>query len=88
MLIAQKERPHMANTNILIPGNGRLITVTITETGTTITLGGEARVFTQFNAGSETVSNAGGESADLEHDEAVVLLAKLVTYAPDAIVMA
>lgn len=78
----------MANTNILIPGNGRLITVTISETETTITLGGDARLFTQFNAGSETVSNADGESANLEHDEAVVLLAKLVTYAPDAIALA
>ena len=78
----------MANTNILIPGNGRLITVTITETGTTITLGGDARVFTQFNAGSETVSNADGESVALEHTEAQALFDKMKIYTPDAITLA
>jgi len=78
----------MENTHILIPGNGRLITVTITETGTTVTLGGDSRVFTRYNAGAETVSNDNGESAELEHTEAQALFDKLLTYAPDAIVLA
>jgi hypothetical protein len=78
----------MAQTNILIPGNGRLITVTITETGTTITLGGDSREFTRYNAGAETVSNDSGESADLEHTEAQVLFNQLLTHAPDVIVLA
>ena len=78
----------MANTNILIPGNGRLITVTITETGTTITLGDDSRLFTQFNAGSETVSNAYGESVALEHTEAQALFDKMKIYTPDAITLA
>ena len=73
--------------SILIPGDGRLITVTIAGT-TSIAPGSDSRVFTQFNALAQTLSNAQGESAELSRGESLAVFSNLRDLALNAIVMA
>jgi len=80
----------MAKMTILIPGHGRLITVTITDESprrATITLGNDLRVFTKFHYFVNEVRNDQGETADVFEDERGTLSDRLFMHAPQALVI-
>ena len=80
----------MEKMTILIPGHGRLITVTLTDespSGATITFGNDPRIFTELHYFANEARNVQGETAAVFDDERGALSDRLFMHAPNALVI-